>query len=74
MVCDQVSNLLVTGRCASATFEAQAAIRLTPSAGAMGQAAGIAAAMAACGNGHTGEVDVRELQRRLREQGAFVEP
>lgn len=74
MVCDQVSNLLVTGRCASATFEAQAAIRLTPSAGAMGQAAGIAAAMAACGNGHTGKVDVRELQRRLREQGAFVEP
>lgn len=74
MVCDQVSNLLVTGRCASATFEAQAAIRLTPSAGAMGQAAGVAAAMAACGNGHTGEVDVQELQRRLREQGAFVEP
>ena len=74
MVCDQVSNLLVTGRCASATFEAQAAIRLTPSARAMGQAGGIAAAMAACGNGHTGEVDVRELQRRLREQGAFVEP
>lgn len=74
MVCDQLSNLLVTGRCVSATFEAQAAIRLTPSAGAMGQAAGVAAAMAACGNGHTGEVDVRELQRRLREQGAFVEP
>lgn len=73
MVCDSISNLLVTGRCVSATFEAQAAIRLTPSAGAMGQAAGVAAAMAAAAEGNTREVNVQALQRTLVDQGAYLE-
>ena len=73
MVCREISNLLVTGRCVSATFEAQAAIRLTPSAGAMGQAAGVAAAMAAAGEGRVDTLDIPALQRRLRDQGAYLE-
>ena len=73
MVCDSISNLLVTGRCVSATFEAQAAIRLTPSAGAMGQAAGVAAAMAAAAEGNTREVNIQTLQRTLVDQGAYLE-
>lgn len=73
MVCREIANLLVTGRCVSATFEAQAAIRLTPSAGAMGQAAGVAAAMTALGNGCVDALDIPGLQQRLREQGAYLE-
>ena len=73
MICPQIRNLIVTGRCVSATFEAQAAIRTTPTVGAMGQAAGVAAAMAAAGSGNTGEVNVKQLQRTLVEQGAYLE-
>lgn len=40
-----VDDLLVAGRCVSATFEAQAAIRIQPNCRAMGQAAGTAAAL-----------------------------
>lgn len=68
-----LSNLLVTGRCASATFEAQASIRLTPSAGAMGQAGGIAAAMAAGTDRDVRSISVKALQKTLLEQGAFLE-
>lgn len=73
MVCRKTENLLVTGRCVSATFEAQAAIRTTPTVGAMGEAAGVAAAMAAAGDGKVGEVDVPQLQQRLKDQGAYLE-
>lgn len=73
MICGELKNLLVTGRCVSATFEAQAAIRLTPSAGAMGQAAGIAAAQAATGGGDTRRVDVGQVQKELLTQGAYLE-
>ena len=40
-----VDDLLVAGRCISATFEAQAAIRIEPTCRAMGEAAGTAAAL-----------------------------
>ncbi len=73
MVCDEIKNLLVTGRCVSATFEAQAAIRTTPTAGALGQAAGIAAALAAKKNGDTGTVDMKELQTELTLQNAYLD-
>lgn len=69
----RTKNLLVTGRCVSATFEAQAAIRTTPTVGAMGQAAGTAAAMAAAGDGSVWDVDVSQLQRTLAAQGAYLE-
>ena len=73
MICPQLDNLIVTGRCVSATFEAQAAIRTTPTVGAMGQAAGVAAAMAAAAEGNTREVNVQALQRTLVDQGAYLE-
>ena len=69
----RTANLLVTGRCVSAAFEAQAAIRTTPTVGAMGQAAGTAAAMAAAGDGIVWNVDVSRLQRTLAAQGAYLE-
>lgn len=73
MVCPQINNLIVTGRCVSATFEAQAAIRTTPTVGAMGQAAGVAAAMAAAAEGNTREVNIKALQQTLADQGAYLE-
>lgn len=73
MVCPEIDNLIVTGRCVSATFEAQAAIRTTPTVGALGQAAGIAAAHAAETGAPVQQVDVSRVQRTLAAQGAYLE-
>lgn len=73
MVCSEIDNLIVTGRCVSASFEAQAAIRTTPTVGAMGQAAGIAAALAAKNGCPARQVDVWQLQQRLIDQDAYLE-
>ena len=62
----------MTGRCLSATFVAQAAIRVTPTVGAIGHAAGIAAAQAAKEDLDVHDVDVPKVQRILKEQGAFI--
>jgi glycine/D-amino acid oxidase-like deaminating enzyme len=68
----EVDNLLVAGRCLSATHEAAAAVRIMPICTAMGQAAGTAAAMAASDDGRVRRVDVRDLRRRLAAARAFV--
>jgi hypothetical protein len=73
MVCDAIDNLLVTGRCVSASFEAQAAIRTTPTVGAMGHACGIAAALAAKDFCHTRDVNIGKLQTHLLAQGAYLD-
>lgn len=73
MVSQEISNLLVTGRCISATFEAQAAIRTTPTAGALGHASGVAAAMAAGSDQDTRKVHIKELQQKLKEQKAYLD-
>lgn len=44
LITNEFSNLLVVGRCISANFAAQAAVRIQPSCMSMGEAAGIAAA------------------------------
>ncbi len=73
MVCEEITNLLVTGRCVSATFEAQAAIRTTPTVGALGHACGIAAAQAAKSDGDTRKVNIRDIQNSLKEQNAYLD-
>jgi len=60
-----LKNLLVTGRCISATHEAQAAIRVMPIACSLGEAAGYAAALAVEGNGLVREIDINTLQKLL---------
>lgn len=72
MVCDEIENLIVTGRCISATFEAQAAIRTTPTIAAMAHASGIAAYMSSKETGDTREIDISTLQKILVERGAFL--
>ena len=73
LYCAEIKNLLTAGRCISASFEAQAAIRTTPTAGALGHAAGVAAALAAKGDGDVSGVCIRDLQRLLLEQGAYLD-
>ena len=65
-----VDNLLVAGRCISATHEAQASIRIMPIVCCLGEAAGTAAGVAAQDGSKFKLVDVKKVQQRLREHGA----
>jgi hypothetical protein len=72
LVNEQVTNLITVGRCISAEFMAQGAIRTTPTAGAIGHAGGIAAALAVQGNTSVTQVDTVLLQEQIRDQGGFL--
>lgn len=67
-----LNNVLVAGRCLSATHEAQAALRVVANCFSMGQAAGIAATLAA--GGKVREIAVPTLQRALAAAGGTVVP
>jgi hypothetical protein len=67
-----VDNLLVAGRCISATHEALASTRVIAPSMAQGEAAGVAGAMAARTGADLRALDVAELQDALRAQGAFL--
>ncbi len=66
----RIDQLLAAGRHYSATSQAQKISREIPPCMAMGEAAGVAAAMAIEADGSVRDVDVIELQRRLRARGA----
>lgn len=68
----EYDNLLVAGRCLSATHEAQSAVRIMPTCVCMGQAAGIAAAVAAETGAALSGVDTDAVRRRLTERGAVL--
>lgn len=65
-------NLLVTGRCVSATRGASGAIRPTAQCMAMGEAAGTAAALAAKDGVSPKAIDVTLLQNTLLKNGAVI--
>jgi hypothetical protein len=67
-----VDNLLVAGRCISATHEALASTRVIAPSMAQGEAAGIAGAMAARTGKALRALDVAEVQDALRARGAFL--
>lgn len=73
LVNDKINNMITVGRCISATFEAQAAIRVTPIAGAIGHAGGVGAAIAVKENAGTSNVNVKTLQKVLLDQDAYLE-
>jgi hypothetical protein len=74
LVVRDASNVLVAGRCFSATHDAHASVRSMAQCMAMGQAAGTAAAMAAVdGDGSVRGVDAIDLRARLTADGAIVE-
>ncbi len=68
----QVDNLLVAGRCISATHEGQAAVRIMPNCMALGQAAGTAAALCVTKDVTPRRLDVDLLRKALLDQGAIV--
>lgn len=72
LVNPQIDNLITVGRSVSADFEAQAAIRVTPIAGAIGHAGGAAAALAIRLGCPPRDVPTADLQDLLRHQGAFL--
>ena len=65
-----VESLLVAGRCYSATSEAQKMSREIPPMMVIGEAAGVAAALALRERTTPRQIDVRHLQELLRAQGA----
>lgn len=68
-----ISNLLVPGRAASSTFEAQSSIRVQQNCHTMGEAAGIAAAWAAhYHHGQIRQINIATLQDTLRADGGFL--
>ena len=69
----EFDNLLVGGRCISATHEAQASIRIMPICATTGEAAGTAIGVAYNSGTNTHTVDVKAVQAKLRENGAAID-
>lgn len=66
------SNLIVAGRCISATHAAQASVRIMPIVTTLGEAAGVAAALACKADVDVKHVDVQALRAQLKKEGAFT--
>ena len=67
-----LTNVLTAGRCLSATHDAHASARSSGTAMGMGQAAGLAAAMALQSSCPVREINTDGLQQKLREMGAPI--
>ena len=66
LVTNELSNLLVSGRCASGSFAAQASFRIQPTCMSMGEAAGIAAAWGLSRNIPVNEVKWEDIPAEKR--------
>ncbi|MGI6285877.1 FAD-dependent oxidoreductase [Neomoorella humiferrea] len=67
-----IEGLLIAGRCVSSDYLANGSIRQQAGCMVTGQAAGVAAAIAAKGGITPREVNVEELQKRLVLQGVLI--
>ena len=67
------TNVLVAGRCFSATHDAHASVRSMAQCMAMGQAAGTAAALGLATGREPRELDPEALRDRLRRDGAILD-
>jgi hypothetical protein len=68
----KIENLLVAGRCFGSDPFANDLLNLIPFCVAMGEAAGTAAALALGDGVQPRNLNVRVLQKRLREQGVWL--
>lgn len=66
------SNLIVAGRCVSSDRLANSGLRVQASCMAMGQAAGVAAALAAANNTTPFKVPLKEIHEMLRKHNAII--
>lgn len=73
LINEKVSNIMAAGRDVSSEFEANASLRVSPCCTALGQAAGTAAALAILKGVSPLDIDVSELRKILRGDGAIVE-
>lgn len=67
-----LKGLLVAGRCISGDFGAIEMLRVIPTAMLMGEACGVAAALAVKQGKDVKDVDVREIQSQLRKQNVMI--
>ncbi len=68
----KVENLIVACRALSASFEAHGAVRIQPNMRAIGQAAGVAAALCVKKGVRPRQLDGKELRESLVQQGAYL--
>ncbi|MBO5952698.1 MAG: FAD-dependent oxidoreductase [Oscillospiraceae bacterium] len=71
MVPQNLINVLVAGRSVSCDREIQGSVRVMPNCLCTGEAAGMAAAMAAKTDSDVHAVDVKKLRERLKEEGVY---
>ncbi|WP_035357268.1 FAD-dependent oxidoreductase [Acholeplasma granularum] len=68
----KTKNLVVTGRCISATHEANASLRVTASVMSLGQAAGTLSSLAVKNKIYVKDVDYKEVQENLIKNGQII--
>ena len=68
----KLDNVLVAGRCVSADQIVHGSLRVMPGCFITGQAAGVAAAMVAQKSTSSHQVDVKDLQARLKQLGGYL--
>lgn len=67
-----IENLIVAGRCISATHVAHSSVRIMPACMATGQAAGVAAVLALKNRIRPGEINIALLRQELLKDGACL--
>ena len=72
LVPQHIEGLLVAGRCSSMDHEAMAATRVMSTCMALGEAAGVAARVALADGVLPSQVDVKNVQTALLENGAYL--
>lgn len=66
-------NLIVAGRCIAATHEAMSSFRVAPSVMAIGEAAGVTAALANATDGDVSAISANDVQHQLRVAGGILD-
>lgn len=72
LVARDMDNLLMAGRCISVTHEALGSTRISPVSFSLGQAAGIAAALALKATKRPADIEAELVRAEVQEQGGLV--
>ena len=69
----EYDNLMVAGRCLSADHVAHSAVRIMPTCACMGEAAGMAVALALESEKNAHTIDIDTLRQELKKAGAVID-